>query len=44
MQTFETGPEVYGHMTEQHNGDCGLPMDGDAEYEGGGEDENEYDQ
>jgi hypothetical protein len=30
MQTFKTGLEVYGHMTEQHNGHWGVPMDRDA--------------
>jgi predicted RNA-binding Zn-ribbon protein involved in translation (DUF1610 family) len=36
MKTFKSGPEVYGHMTEQHNGDWGMPMhedDGDEEAE-----------
>jgi LSD1 subclass zinc finger protein len=30
MQTFKTGLEVYGHMTEQHNGHWGVLMDRDA--------------
>jgi hypothetical protein len=36
MQTLKTGPEVYGHTTEQRNRDWELPMDGDA-----GEEEEE---
>jgi hypothetical protein len=26
MKTFKNGPEVYGHMTDRHNGNWGMPM------------------